>query len=102
MITSNRIQNNSHCRQIALIAADNGREKNRHLGIRLPKIVGIIAIASAASKTSNAHDERFRVDGPGQHDAAVVQSHVSGAIRASNAQAQASVQDAPSGARPEE
>jgi len=53
-------------------------------------------------ETSNAHDERFRVDGPGQHDAPVVQPHVSGAVRAPNAQAQAGVQDAPSGARPEE
>lgn len=69
--------------------------------IRLSKVVGILAIASVVRKSSNAHDERFRVDGPGQHDAAVVQSHVPGAVRAPNAQAQASVQDAPRGARPE-
>lgn len=49
-----------------------------------------------------AHDERFRVDGPGQHDAAVVQPHVPGPVRAPDAQAQARVQDAPRGARPEE
>lgn len=50
----------------------------------------------------NANDERLRVDGLGQHNAAVVQSDVPGSVRTPDAQAQAGVQNAARRARPKE
>lgn len=55
-----------------------------------------------ATVCHHADDERFRVDGPGKHDASVVQPHVPGAVRTPNAQAQARVQNATRRARPKE